>query len=398
MKPAGIAFLVGGLRGAIAFGAIVLVAGAILYFGDTSLRILELLRAVLAAALAGAVLCGLDAASMRFERRATRRTLRFVAGALAPLAGLIPQFGMLDLQTMRGFHWSSWSSDAGSFAVFSACLGASLVLAGEPKNAPHQPHGCGRLLFATGMTVTLALLAEVVHDDDPMQGLAFVCLVVPLLGGVLAAVVWLAESLAAPLVEPLALRIEPDMNLDELGPGAIVKRRVMNAESSLWRAARSRDPERRERSYRDALEAVDLARESPPSLLRPATPARLVVLRAEALLGLRRLDEAETEARGSPCEPAVRAEAARLRGDAAGAARIAQEWLDATDLGAKWSAGAVRASAFALLALARCDQGQVEEARRFLAAAQGESAWHARAFHYLTPDEVRAYIEKCPTS
>ena len=46
MKPAGIAFLVGGLRGAIAFGAIMLVAGAILYFGDTTLRILELLRSI----------------------------------------------------------------------------------------------------------------------------------------------------------------------------------------------------------------------------------------------------------------------------------------------------------------------------------------------------------------
>jgi hypothetical protein len=395
VKPAGIALLVGGLRGAVAFGSIVLVAGGLLYFSDGTPRPRELLRGVLGGALAGAFLCGVEAASMRFERRGARWVIRFVAGAIAPLVSVVPQLGMFDLKAMRGFHWSSWSSDAETFAVFSVCLGASLLLAGEPKNAPHQPHGCGRVLLVSTLTVTLPLLWSIGASGDPMNSLVFLCLVLPLLGGVVAAVVWLAESIAAPVVEPLALRIEPDMDLDELGPGAIAKRGLMAAESSLWRAARARVADRRERLYREALEAVELVREAPPGVLRPAMRARLVVLRAEALLGLRRLDEAEVEAKGAPCEPAVRAEAARLRGDAARAVQISEEWL-ASGEGSK---GPVRASAFALLALARFDQGQLDEARRFLAAARGESAWHARALHHLTPDEVRAYIEPCrPTS
>jgi len=274
-----------------------------------------------------------------------------------------------------------------------AC-GTGMLVSGEPMTGPHEAQGCGRLLLAVLTSGGAAVLGSFAISGPGAGEAISLGFAAVFFGAIVSGGLWVAEHIAAVLVRPLALRLEPNIDLDELGPAAAIMRQLMNAEADLWRAAHVPDA-RRSALAAGVLEGIDRFPEEALAALRPSRRKWLALCRAEALLAFDRLDEAEREAPSTPCEPAVRAEVARRRGDPERAVRLAEEWLATADGQGTMAGPSTRASALALLALARCDQGRFEDAEAHLAASRSFASSHARAMHHLTPEVVQAYIGSC---
>jgi hypothetical protein len=217
----------------------------------------------------------------------------------------------------------------------------------------------------------------------------------PFIATASATALWLAEVTATLAARPVAAWLEP-----EIVSATDALRRVpfeLEQVELVLRAA-SRDPDlaRAQTDRLEALAQLDRIEKGVAALADRGAREKLERGRVETLLGLGRLDEAEeVSRRRSPSaadEPALRAELARRRGDPEAAVGIALDWLgamkgDDTDRGRSG-----RASALAIVALARADQGRLDEAR----ASAGAAAlvpWYQRSFEHLKPEAIDLYLE-----
>ncbi len=380
LPPAAPAFLVGAAKGGLA-GLMLSVLPLVVTLMDRSRTgPFELALVGLGFVFAGAGVCGLDAASSRLDALWKRRTCRFLAGAVMPIGALAPQFGILSEPTWQGVDALKIVLVLGAWGV---CLGLGVLAAGEPNTAPHRAQGCGRLISAS--------LGAVMAGAVPLMFVAVLGGALEVFAGVLMTLLfalvvagsfWLAQMLAAHMVRPLAVWLEPEQLLEEMRTCAFARGELLRAECAL-RAGR----------FDEALRALDSAEAhlSAETLDTGLIPLR----RAEVFLALGRFDDAETRALVARDAPAILAEVARRRGDAEKAARLAQKWLE--DLGTfnhalAWS---VRGSALGIIALARADQGRIEEAGVALAAARNVHGIFPRSFDHLTVPRVADYIEAC---
>ncbi len=342
----------------------------------------DMLLVALGFVFAGAGICGLDAASSRLDAIWKRRACRFLAGAVMPIGAFAPQFGILSKPIWQGVDALMIVLGLGAFGV---CLGLGVLAAGEPDTVPHRAQGCGRLsIVAVGAviagTVPLALVELLGRS-----GGGDVC------GGVLAMAAsalivagsfWLAQMLASLLVRPLAVWLDPESMLDEARSLSVASAELKRAEGAL-----------RLRRFLTAMAALDVAEADRSSRL--LDPGLIPLRRAEVFLAQGELDQAEALAPIAKDAPAILAEVARRRGDPETAARLAQQWLDSVEGLKTVFASSVRASALALIALARADQGRFEEAAVALASGCTVHGIFPHSFDHLTVRRVADHVEAC---
>ncbi len=339
--------------------------------------------------LAGAAICGLDATSGRIASEPLQRVLRFLAGLLGPVAFVSPQYALTAADQVPLIPPEALPIVAGG----GAALGVGFVFAGEPDTPPHRAQGCARLAIAVttacgGVAVVAAFNAGV------SDGIGF-CLGGLFTGYAGVAVFWLVQQLVSLALPPLALWLEPDFDIDAPDhPRADVLRELDTFERCL-RAASDAEPVRREMQLHDALAAMDRLEPLVHSHASSVTPGTLAQRRAEVYLLLGKLDDAAKLAGTARDGPAIEIEVARRRGDLEGAAKLASRWLDAAATDRTFRAKSVQASAFALLALVRADQGRFDEAQGALDTLKKIPAWHSRAFRHLNAPEVAFYIVAC---
>ncbi len=380
-KLAAHALIIGAVKGAL--------AGLLLGVWPGTLDILDrgswttAAQTVLGTAFAAAWLCALDAASGRLATRPQRRLARFVAGFVAPFAVLAPQAGILEIEKLPRFFGAAMLASL----VAGLGLGTGLIFAGEPKNEPHQAQGCGRLLVVTllGPAIVFFIVAL---TAGPERDFVFVWGATTAGTGIVAFTLWIAEKVAGfVLARRVALALEPEVVL----ASDLQLSKVLSAVNRALRDA-ALHPTTADASRLEVLARLDRL---VPELITSAEridPGLLARLRAEALLGLGRLDEAEKLLGRVSFAPALRAELARRRGDPEGAAEIVFTWAEELGEGSELPVVSARATAHALLALARADQGNLDEARAHAESAR-DLAGYPRAFEFLGHKAVARYLD-----
>ncbi|HZU96742.1 MAG TPA: hypothetical protein VFF73_08630 [Planctomycetota bacterium] len=375
------ALIIGAVKGAL--------AGLLLGAWPATIAVLdrapwgEPAKTAVGLSFAVAWLCALDAASGRHATIRQRRLTRFAAGFVAPFAVLAPWAGIFEVEHLPRFMGAELLA---SF-VAGMGLGLGLLLAGEPRNEPHQAQGCGRLLIVSLVAPVIVFVALAFALDLP-RDFAPAWVATTLGTAVVAFALWVAEKAAGFLLaRRVALALEPEV---VLAGDLHVSKLLAPIVRSLRDAALH--PTTADGSRLDVLARLDRL---VPELITAAEsidPGLLARLRAEALLGLGRLDEAETLLGRVSFAPALRAELARRRGDPEAAAEIVFTWAEELGDGSELPVVSARATAHALLALARADQGKLDEARAHAESAR-DLAGYPRAFEFLGHKAVARFLD-----
>jgi hypothetical protein len=397
------ALTVGAAKGALAGFFVGVPLGLLVFWVAQSLRraygpggspsppYAELLQTVVGSVLAGACLCGFDAASARLGKLRHARSARFAAGFLVPLCFLMPALGIQDLDAQHGnFEGEAVLGVLVALLVVGTALGLGWLAAGPPRNEAHEPQGIGRL-FVAALVFTLLGLVAISIADGRANGLGGAFLPCLIGSGVAAVVLWVAQRFATPLVRPLARWLEPDRDFEGAKKArdfraAEEKARELIASAHVTPAEALRES-LLDRAERKASELAALATASPGV----GSVGRAELLRAEVYLARGNLDAAEKLLPVVDHEPALHAELLRRRGDLAGAERVLGEWARCEESETTPEAALARANARALLALVRCDQGRFDEARALVAQAGAGDA--PRVFHHLRGLALLAEID-----
>ncbi|HZU96743.1 MAG TPA: hypothetical protein VFF73_08635 [Planctomycetota bacterium] len=363
------ALFIGAAKGAVAGLLLAIVPASVLYSPAGGPKVP--LQVLAGGALGVASFCGLDAASARVEVASQRLLLRFCGGFVVPFALAAPKAGILEIDPQVWSHGALLA-----MVIAGLLLGAGLVVAGPPTDGPHEPQSFGRLFVALLTASSPMLLLSVVGGSPACGG----AIVFAGMGTILLRLGELVGGLVA--ARWIALWLEPEVVWERDGrartPG------VLAQVGDLLRLG----------AYAEALDRIDrIDLGAVDEKYRTQHPT-VFDRRAEALLGLGRLDEAEQLADRVSFPPALRAELARRRGDLDGAEALVRAWLDelgsTRDVPPRVTSG--RASAHAILALVRADRGRLDDARAALAVASASPEWYPRAFEYLSPRAVERYL------
>ncbi len=361
------ALIIGAVKGAVT-GLFLAALPAVLAYSPAGSLIFPL-QILAGGAFALASFCGLDAASARVALSWQRILLRFCGGLVVPFALAAPRAGILEIDPHVWSHGSLLG-----MLVMGLLLGLGGVLAGNPTNEAHEPQAFGRLVIV----LVTAASPLVLVGGSPACGAGIIfagagSLLLRLgefVGG-LAAARWVALWLEPDVVKERDARTGAPSALAQVGD---LLRLGAHAEAL------------------ERLERIDLA--ALDERQRTEHPT-VFDRRAEALLELGRLDEAEALADRVAFPSALRAELARRRGDFAAAETLVAAWLvelgTTPDVPPRVTSG--RASAHAIRALVRADEGRLEDARAALAVAEASPEWYPRAFEYLDPRAVERHLE-----